>query len=321
MSAQGRVFFLVTLAAVVASGVVVLGVVATRDHVAAAQKPRAGLPPLALDLGVRTDPEARSLEQAQTLYKNKQAAKAREIFGRYRSLEARVGAALAAWPDGSIEALQTLAAEHPRSSLLALHLGLAFYWTHRDEQAVTAWRAARRLQPDTFYAVRANDLLHPQYAPGLPVFVPSFPMPLRIRVLAPDRKLPALKQVAERGGAHAKILYGTVLQELGHPLSAERQFAAAARVAPNDPDARTAAAVGLFDKDDPARAFGRLGPLVRVFPRAQTVRFHLGLMLVWSAQVEAARKQFRLARAGAPKSLLGTRAAAYLAALRDVGTR
>ena len=321
MSARGRVFFLVTLAAVVASGVVVLGVVATRDHVAAAKKPRAGLPPLALDLGVRTDPEARSLEQAQTLYKNKQAAKAREIFGRYRSLEAQVGAALAAWPDGSIEALQTLAAEHPRSSLLALHLGLAFYWTHRDGQALTAWRAARRLQPDTFYAVRANDLLHPQYAPGLPVFVPSFPMPLRIRVLAPARKLPALKQAAKRGGPQAKILHGTVLQQLGHPLSAERQFTAAARLAPNDPDARTAAAVGLFDKDDPALAFGRLGPLVRVFPRAQTVRFHLGLMLVWSAQVEAARKQFRLAKAEAPKSLLGTRAAAYLAALRDVGTR
>ena len=204
---------------------------------------------------------------------------------------------------------------------MALHLGLAFYWTHRDGQAVTAWRAARRLQPDTIYAVRANDLLHPQYAPGLPGFVPSFPMPLRIRVLPPARKLPALRRAAERGGAHAKILYGTVLQQLGHPLSAERQFAAAARLAPNDPDARAAAAVGLFDKDDPSRAFSRLGPLVRVFPHAQTVRFHLGLMLVWSAQVEAARKQLRLAEAEAPKSLLGTQAAAYLAALRGVGTR
>ena len=62
------------------------------------------------------------------------------------------------------------------------------------------------------------------------------------------------------GGAHAKILYGIALQQLGHPLSAERQFAAAARLAPNDPDARAAAAVGLFDKDNPSRAFGRLGP-------------------------------------------------------------
>ncbi len=321
MSPRSRVFFLVTLAAVVASGVVVLGVVATRNHVAAAAKPRAGRPPLALALGVRTDPEARALERALRLYKNRQAAKAGEIFDRYRSLEARVGSALAAWPQGSVEALQALAAEHPGSSLLALHLGLAFYWTHRDREAVTAWQAARRLQPDTYYAVRANDFLHPEYAPGLPGFVPSFPMPLAIRVLAPARQLPALRQAAESGGAHAKILYGVALQQLGHPLSAERQFAAAARLAPDDPDARTAAAVGLFDKDDPSRSFSRLGPLVRVFPHAQTVRFHLGLMLVWSAQVQAARKQLELAEAEAPKSLLGTQAAGYLTALRSVGTR
>ena len=321
MSPRGRVFFLVTLAAVVASGVVVLGVLATRSHVAAAPKPRAGRPPLALDLGVRTDPEARVLEQAQQLYKNKQAARAGEIFARYHSLEAQVGSAFAAWPSGSVASLQSLAAEHPQSSLVALHLGLAFYWTRRDAQAVTAWRAARRLQPDTYYAVRANDLLHPQYAPGLPGFVPSFPMPPAIRVLAPARRFAALRQAAERGGAHAKIFYGTALQQLGHPLSAERQFAAAARLAPNDPDARAAAAVGLFDKDNPSRAFGRLGPLVRVFPHAQTVRFHLGLMLLWSAQIEAARKQLSLAEKEAPKSLLGTQAANVLATLRAVGTR
>jgi tetratricopeptide (TPR) repeat protein len=321
MSPRGRVFFLVTLAAVVASGVVVLGVLATRSHVAAAPKPRSGRPPLALSLGVRTDPEARALEQAQQLYKDKQAAKAGEIFGRYHSLEAQVGSAFAAWPAGSVKSLQALAAEHPRSSLVALHLGLAFYWTRDDAQALTAWRAARRLQPDTYYAVRANDFLHPQYAPGLPGFVPSFPTPLAIRVLAPARKFAALRQAAQHGGAQAKILYGTALQQLGHPLSAEHQFAAAGRLAPNDPDARTAAAVGLFDKDNPSRAFSRLGPLVRVFPHAQTVRFHLGVMLVWSAQIEAARKQLRLAEAEAPKSLLGGQATTYLNALRGVGTR
>jgi hypothetical protein len=321
MSPRGRVFFVVTLATVVATGVVVLGVLATRSHVAAAPKPRAGRPPIALDLGVRTDPEARALQQAQQLYGDKHVAQAGKIFGRYRSLEAQVGSAFAAWPDGSVEALKALAADHPKSSLLALHLGLAFYWAHRDGQALTAWRAARRLQPDTYYAVRASDLLHPQYAPGLPGFVPSFPMPLRIRVLAPAQKLLALRRAAEHGGAHAKILYGTALQQLSHSLSAERQFAAAARLAPADPDARTAAAVGLFDKEDPSRAFGRLGPLTRIFPHAQTVRFHLGVMLVWSAQVEAARKQLRWAQAEAPKSLLGTEAGRYLRALSKVGTR
>jgi predicted Zn-dependent protease len=123
------------------------------------------------------------------------------------------------------------------------------------------------------------------------------------------------------GGVDEKLLYGAALQQLGHPRSAEKQFAEAARLAPRDADARTAAAVGLFDKQNPSRAFGRLGPLVRVFPHAQTVRFHLGEMLLWSAQVQAARRQLTLARNEAPRSLLGKEAGRYLAALRGVGTR
>jgi len=140
-------------------------------------------------------------------------------------------------------------------------------------------------------------------------------------VLDSSRQLPALREAAARGGVDEKLLYGAALQQLGHPLSAEKQFAVAARLAPRDADARTAAAVGLFDKQNPSRAFGRLGPLVRVFPHAQTVRFHLGEMLLWSAQVQAARRQLTLARNEAPSSLLGKEAGRYLAALRGVGTR
>ena len=79
---------------------------------------------------------------------------------------AQVGSALASWPDGSLDKLQSLASEHPRSSLLALHLGLAYYWTRRETEALTAWRAARTLQPDTSYAVRAGDFL--QIPAGMP---------------------------------------------------------------------------------------------------------------------------------------------------------
>ena len=145
----------------------------------------------------------------------------------------------------------------------------------------------------------------PQYAPGLPLFVPSFPLPVRIQVLDSSRQLPALREAAARGGVDEKLLYGAALQQLGHPRSAEQQFAAAARLAPRDADARTAAAVGLFDKQNPSRAFGRLGPLVRVFPHAQTVRFHLGEMLLWSAQVQAARRQLTLARERGPEVAAG----------------
>lgn len=320
VSARARIFYLVALSAIVASAVVVVGVLATRNHVDAASKPRQGRPPLALDFGIRTDAEARALRRALSSYGRGQVAQAAAIFGRHDSLEARVGSAMAAWPEDTVARLQALAAEHPHSSLVALNLGLAFFWAREDARAATAWQAAESLQPDTPYAVRASDLLHPQYAPGLPVFVPSFPLPLNIRVLPPPRQFAALARAAARGGAHARILYGAALQQVGRPRSAERQFAAAARLAPDDPDARVAAAVGLFDKAAPARAFGQLGPLVRVFPQAQTVRFHLGLLLVWSAQVKAADKQLRLAQAEDPKSLLGRQAAVYLAALRRAGT-
>jgi tetratricopeptide (TPR) repeat protein len=320
MSSRGRIFVLVALAAVVASGVVVVGVLATRDDVPPTPKARGGHAPLSLDLAVRTDPEARALRQALRLYAAKRYADAGAIFRRYGSLEAQVGAALAEGPTDAASRLQQLEAEHPRSSLVALHLGLAFYWLRRNDEALTAWRTAARQQPDTPYAVRAEDFLHPQYAPGLPRFVPSFPMPTRIRALPPAQQLAALRRAAAAGGAREKLLYGVALQQLDRPRSAERQFAAAARVAPQDPDARVAAAVGRFDKAKPAAAFSRLGPLTRVFPNAQTVRFHLGLLLLWSAQVAEAQKQLTEARAEGPDTPLGRQATQYLEALRRLGT-
>lgn len=320
VSSRSRVFSLVTLAAVIASAIVVVGVLATRGHIPGSAKPRSGHPPLSLALGDRADREARELDRAQRLYAAKNYDAAAAIFNRYSSLEAQVGTALASWPSGSIQRLETLAAAHPRSALVALHLGLAYYWDRREDDALGQWRSAVNRQPDTPYAVRAGDFLHPRYAPGLPRFVPSFQPPLRIRALPGPQQVAALRADAARGGAHAKILYGTALQQLGRPLSAERQFEAAVRLAPNDPDARVATAVGRFDKASPAVAFGKLGPLTQVFPQAQTVRFHLGLLLLWSAQVEEARKQLQRARNEDPTSLLGKQASQYLAALGRIGT-
>ena len=321
MSSRGRIVSFVALAAAIASGAVVAGVLGTRGHVPGTPDPRSGHPPLVLAFGVRVDAEVRALERADRLYREKRYDAAGRIFGRYRSLEAQVGAALVHWPGGTLSRLQDLRAEHPRSALVALHAGLALYWARQDDDAIAAWRAAARNQPDTPYAVRAGDFLHPRYAPGLPPFVPSFEPSRRIRVLPGPQQFAALRDEAARGGAHAKILYGTALQRVGRPVSAERQFAAAARVAPADPEARVAAAVGLFDKGKPERAFGRLGPLTRVFADAQTVRFHLGLLLVWSAQVDEARNQLRLAQSEDPQSPLGREAARYLGALKAIGTR
>jgi tetratricopeptide (TPR) repeat protein len=320
LSSRSRISSFVTVAALTAAGVVVFAVVATRGHIPASAKPRSGHPPLYLSLGDRADREGRELDRAQRLYARKDYSQAAAVFGRYRSLEAQVGSALAAWPSGTIERLENLQATHSRSALVALHLGLAYYWDRRNEDALTQWRTAAGRQPDTPYAVRAGDFLHPQYAPGLPSFLPSFQPSLRIRALPGPQQVAALRADAAKGGAHAKLLYGTALQQLGRPLSAEREFAEAARLAPDDPDARVAEAVGRFDKAKPARAFSRLGPLTRVFPKAQTVRFHLGLLLLWSAQLKEARRQLVQARNQAPGSLIGKQATQYLAALDRIGT-
>jgi tetratricopeptide (TPR) repeat protein len=321
MTPRARISLLVSLAAVLASGIVVIGVLATRSDVPTV-KPRPGAPPLALDLGVRTDPEARALRKAELLYdRDHQGRRAQTIFARYRSLEAQVGAAVAGWPNGTLGRLQELAARYPRSALVALHLGLALYWSRHDDEALQAWRTAARLDRDSLYAVRAGDFLHASFAPGLPTFVPSFQPPLETRVLPPEREVGALAAAARGGGARAKILYGVALQRLDRPVSAERQFAAAARAAPSDPEARVAAAAGLFEKDNPSLAFSRLGPLVRTFPQAQTVRFHLGLLLLWIGEVEKARDELQQARKGGPKTVLGRQAKAYLDVLARAGTR
>jgi hypothetical protein len=65
---------------------------------------------------------------------------------------------------------------------------------------------------------------------------------------------------------------------------------------------RTAAAVGAFTKANPVKAFSRLGPLTGVFPRSAVVRFHLGLLLLWSGEQRKAVAQLRLAAADAPHS-------------------
>jgi hypothetical protein len=193
VQSRSRILSFVTVAALTAAGVVVFGVVATRGHVPASAKPRSGHPPLSLSLGDRADREARELVRGQRLYADKKYSQAAVIFGRYRSLEAQVGSALAAWPSGSIARLENLQAAHRRSALVGLHLGLAYYWDRRNDDALAVWRAAARDQPDTAYAVRIGDFLHPQYAPGLPPFLPSFQPSLRIRALPGPQQVAALR--------------------------------------------------------------------------------------------------------------------------------
>jgi hypothetical protein len=204
--------------------------------------------------------------------------------------------ALKAWPAGTVRRLRILAERYPHSALVRLELGLALALGGSPTDASRAWHDSRNVQPDSPSAVRAEDLLHPSAPPGLPPFVPSFSR--------------------ARTPAQRHLLRGVAFQQALRPVSAEREFAAAARAAPRDPEALTAAAVGLYDKDRPVKAFSRLGPLSRRFPHSQTVRFHLGLLLIYLGDIAQAKRELALARAVGPATPLGKRAETLLKAVR-----
>jgi tetratricopeptide (TPR) repeat protein len=310
---------LVSIAAAAAAAVAVGGAIATRVDRGGGE-PRSGLPPLALDLGVRTDPEAVALRRASDLYDGGRARAAQTIFLRYDSPQARVGSALSHWPAGSVPELEGLAEEVPRDPVVLLNLGLARIWSGDDGNGVAALRQVKRVAPDTLSAVRADNVLHPEDAPGLPTFVPSFAFPPEIARLSPPRQLAELARRARRGGVRDRIRYGVALQRLGRPLSARRVYAAAARLAHGDAEAQVAAAVGWFDKERPQEAFSRLGPLTKRFPGAPTVRFHLGVLLLWIGQVDEAKRQLRLAARSGAGTTIGREAARFLDRLGGVGT-
>ena len=140
---------------------------------------------------------------------------------------------------------------------MQLHLGLARLWAQQGDPN-EAWRAAIAAEPDTPYAVLAGNVLHPNLPRGLPAFIPSFAAPPTITRLEPARQLEALRRRAQGGGLRERLLYGVGLQRVGRPVSAAQVFEQAARFAPDDVEAQVAGAVGQFDKDEPARAFGRL---------------------------------------------------------------
>jgi tetratricopeptide (TPR) repeat protein len=216
------------------------------------------------------------------------------------SLSSAVQRAMSAWPEGTVSTMRRLEKEHPGSSFVRLNLGLALFWQRDEAGAAEAWREAKRLEPDTPSAVRAGDLLHPNSPHGLPQFQPSF-----TRATTKVERL---------------LLEGVRLQQSWRPVSAEKKFAEAARLAPNLPDAQVAAAVGLYDKDRPALAFGRLGPLIRRFPQSQSVRYHLGLLSVWLGRFADARREFELATRLAPATALGKDARELAKRLANVRT-
>ena len=268
MSPRARILTLVAgLAVVVAAAVVGIAALGGGDEPAARTlKPRSGHPPLSLDLGVRTDAQARDLREAAALYTAKRYSAAAKLFAGYGSLEAKVGAALATWPDGSLADLERLGSANPGSGVVQVNLGLARFWAARGD-AAAAWRQALTRDPDTPYAITAETLLHPDYARGRPIFVPAEPFPADVASLPAPRQVELLQARARRSTADA-LLYGVALQRLGRPRSAERVYAQAAREAPGDAEAQTAAAVGALLEGRPGAGLLQARPAEPALPEA-----------------------------------------------------
>jgi len=317
VSRRSRVLLVVAIAVAAAVGVVGGAAVLGPDDEPKATRPE-GVPPVLVDVGVRQDGDARLLRRAARLHARGQRAQAERLFAQGDSVDAEAAAAIAAWPDGSLARLEDLARGHPSSGAVGFHLGLARFWSGDTNGALDAWRVTRARDPDSAFAVRAGDLLFRRFPPGNPTFVPSFRGPASVRRLRAPAQLAALARMARRPDPRAKLLYGVALQRLDRPVSARRQFAAAAALAPRSPDAQVAEAVGRFEKERPERAFSRLGPLSRRFSRAATVRFHLGLLLLWIGDVEGAKRQLaRATRMGPPISREATRLLDRLEAVGD----
>jgi tetratricopeptide (TPR) repeat protein len=142
-----------------------------------------------------------------------------------------------------------------------------------------------------------------------------------LATLSPPKQLAYLERRARTGGVRGKLLYGVALQRLGQQRSALQQFEAAVALAPTDPEPKVAVAVAFYDKASPSRTFSRLGPLASRYPRNQSVRFHLGLCLLWLGNVAKAKEELRLARSAGQRTTLGVEAQRFLERLSGIGTR
>ncbi len=296
---------LITLIAVVAA----LAAAAIAAAVAFVGRPpsesagREGRPPLALDATLTGDEHAAALSEGERLYAADMVSSALAVFDEILqqdpdSVGAAVGEAIARWPAGTTARLRTLASTNPESGLARLHLGFALFWERRDDAALRAWREVLVLEPDEPWALRAENLLHPDMPRGRPIFVPSKELPEALLGQPLEVQLRELESRARADGrAQDWIAYGVALQRAGRPVSAREAFERAAAVSPDDPEARTAVAIGHFEKDDPAAAFSLLGPLTAEFPGEPVVKYHLGLALLWIGGVADARTQLEEARA------------------------
>jgi predicted Zn-dependent protease len=208
---------------------------------------------------------------------------------------AAVRAAMKEPSRAAAQALEPLAQADPRDPVVQYNYAAALYCGGYFGEATAAFEQTKKAGADTWYRVQADNLLHPQF------FQQGYP-PLSYT------------------GHDPLLVAGQLAQRQFHQVTAERLWAKAAKQEPGSDVAQVAGAVGRFDMDDLSASFSRLGPLVKRFPKSQTVRFHLGLLLAWTGQRDQAVTEFRQAVALGAKTELGKESKAFLDGLVTGGT-
>ena len=183
------------------------------------------------------------------------ARRPRSSSPRHDSLEARVGQAFSRWPNGTVAGLTQLAGLHPKSAAVQLNLGIARFWAGRGGAQGRVAVGGRSLEPDTAYAVTAGNLLYPDFARNLPIFVPvERGAGGDVRKLAAPASWRCSSGARETGTIADRLFYGVALQRLGKQLLGRARLRARPRRRRRTiPEAQVAAAVGLFDKAQPGR--------------------------------------------------------------------
>ena len=162
-------------------------------------------------------------------------------------------------PNTAIGVLRALASNDDRAPVPALHLGLALLWAGQRGEATSELEQTRPIDPDGFYGSTADDVLHPSYRKGYPLWLSSQPVS------------GSLAEVRARAAKAPRSLRA----QLGYAYSLQFQSRTRARVVAEralaldatNIDAQVAVIVLGFDKDQPAQAVGRLAQLMRSRPR------------------------------------------------------
>jgi tetratricopeptide (TPR) repeat protein len=294
-----RLVVLLTLAAVIGLAAAAAVAVSARDDgsqpavAAASCRALSGRPPLALDLPgpqtpVGNDAVLRAAEQRLA------AGDVRISVGRLVNAYGSTGAA------ATLRGLQRLDQSQP---VVRLHEGLVQLWAGDCVAAEKTLQQVRSSDLYGYYGTVADNTLHTDQRPGLPIYIPPD--------ATPPGTVSQLQALVRRHPKESSAWLGLAYaqERLGQRREA---LAAAKRAEAVDPTAvspRVAVAVIGYDKADPTASFAVLGPLSAQASDPTEVLFHLGLLLYWRKQDTDAAAQWRQVVAESPTSIYGRIAA------------